>query len=234
MKYDPDIHHRWSIRLKDFDYSSNGVYFVTICTATRKPLFGEVSIDRVFLNECGGIARDEWIRTADVRPNVEIDEFVIMPNHIHGIITILPDDIDMQNRRGDPVGRPSPIIERNEHDPVGRPCVGNGDVRVSGKRVNHRLTPTLVSGSLGAIMAQYKSIVTKRIWKLTGSQTPVWQRNYYEHVIRNEKELDEIRQYIRTNPLNWDNDEENPKFILEPTDSKWGLYGFERRGEEND
>ena len=219
MKYDPDIHHRRSIRLEDFDYSSNGAYFVTVCAQNRKPLFGEVSIDRVILNECGGIARDEWIRTADVRPNVEIDEFVIMPNHIHGIILILPDDIDMQNRRG---VLHTPIAQINDRIPDterrGLNCTE--EPRKGQCNWPLRTMPKSPSNNLGAFIRGYKSAVTSAIWKLTGSQTPVWQRNYYEHVIRNENELNEIRQYIRTNPENWENDKENPKYISELRDEE--------------
>lgn len=105
------------------------------------------------------------------------------------------------------MGRPSSNVGKNDHVPTGRPCVENVNVRLSGKRVNRRLTPTLVSGSLGAIIGQYKSVVTKRIWKLTGVKTPVWQRNYYEHVIRSVEDLNEIRKYIRENPSNWKKDE---------------------------
>ena len=148
------------------------------------------------LNDYGEIARDEWIRTGDVRDNVEIDEFIIMPNHVHGIIVIKPDDMGKTGRRGMALTCPSselpPISKKGT--PTSCPYVK----REFGKPE---------TGSLGIIIANYKSIVTKRIWKIAGSKIPVWQRNYYEHVIRSETDLNAIRQYIIDNPANWEDDE---------------------------
>lgn len=128
------------------------------------------------------IVHDEWYRTATVRPFVHLDEFICMPNHIHGIVILV-----------EPVGA--------------KRCLALD------KRATHRVAPTgdMHSNSLGAIIGQFKSVTTKRINQLRGrTGLSVWQRNYYEHIIRNEDELSRIRQYIGDNPLNWETDEENP------------------------
>lgn len=89
MKYNPDIHHRRSIRLKGYDYSQNGLYFITICTHNRHHLFGTITNDQMALNPIGKIAHDEWLKTESMRPNIRLHEFIVMPNHIHGIIEII-------------------------------------------------------------------------------------------------------------------------------------------------
>ncbi|CAG0943768.1 hypothetical protein ANRL1_01466 [Anaerolineae bacterium] len=192
MKYDPQKHHRRSIRLKGYDYTQAGAYFVTICGHNRECLFGEIVDGEMRVNEYGKIVVDEWTNTACVRANVELDEFVLMPNHMHSIIVLTGDDVATNDLDVNGVGasrRLAPITEQ----------------LASTKR--HAPSP----GSLGAIMAQFKSIVTKRINTLRGTQgAPVWQRNYYENIIRNEKELERIRKYITNNPANWAADQENP------------------------
>jgi len=141
-------------------------------------LFGEIVDGVVKLNEMGEIVREEWERTAIVRPNVELGEYVIMPNHVHGILVFV-DDMVGATRRVAPTN-----------------------------------TTTLQSGSLGAVMAQFKSIVTKWINGLQNvTGRPVWQRNYYEHIIRNEREMDRIHRYIESNPSMWAEDDENPNNI---------------------
>lgn len=180
-RYDPAKHHRRSIRLKGYDYTQAGAYFVTIVTRERELLFGEVINGEMRLNAHGRVVESEWLRTAEVRPNVELDAFVVMPNHLHGILIIRN---DAQSRVG-----------ASRH-------VG----------ASQRLAPTgPVAGSLGAIMAQFKSICTKRINRTRHTPgAPVWQRNYYERIVRNERELNAIRQYIRHNPARWADDMENP------------------------
>lgn len=88
MKYDPQTHHRQSIRLKNYDYSQPGSYFITICTQDRKCLFGEIKNGVVNLNKIGELVKNEWLRTSEIRPNIIVDEFVIMPNHLHIILII--------------------------------------------------------------------------------------------------------------------------------------------------
>ncbi|KPL89058.1 transposase [Ardenticatena maritima] len=183
--YDPNRHHRRSIRLKGYDYTQPGAYFVTICTHERAHLFGRVVDGEMVLNAWGEIVRDEWFRTADIRANVELyaDEFVVMPNHVHGIIWIVETDLVGAQRRCAPTG-PSP----------------------------GGITPNNVApGSLGAIVRAFKSAVTRRI--NIQRNTPggrIWQRNYYEHIIRTQRALHAIRRYIADNPRRWHLDRHNP------------------------
>ena len=185
MKYNREKHHRRSVRLKGYDYSSPGAYFVTVCAWNRECIFGDIINGQIKLNDYGVIIQREWMNTVDIRPNVELDEFIVMPNHFHGIIIINAGNI----RRG-----------------------------VSCKGVlQYAPTDTGLrspSQTIGAIIRGFKSAVTKSINILRNTPgMPVWQRNYFEHVIRNDKELFRIREYIRFNPVQWDIDEENPANI---------------------
>lgn len=194
MTYNSEIHHRRSIRLRDFNYSTAGAYFVTICAWNRECLFGEIVDGAALLNCFGDVVHEEWLRSEVVREIVSLDAFVIMPNHFHGII-LLSDGICLTT--GNPL---------KKGDPPGRPYDDNRDVGRS-----KTLPRRVVSGSIGAIVGQFKSIVTKQINVLRENQgCPVWQRNYYERVIRNENELARAREYIMNNPLRWDADENNP------------------------
>ena len=173
MKRNPQKHHRRSIQLKDYDYSQAGAYFVTICTHKGQCIWGKVINGEMRLNEYGRVVEAEWLKTAKIRDNVELDEFLVMPNHFHAIILII--DI------------------------------------VGATRWVARAT-RLQSRSLGSIIGQFKSIVTKRIHKM-GLRHFKWQRNYYEHIIRDEHDLNKIREYIVNNPITWELDDENPENI---------------------
>jgi putative transposase len=178
MPYDPNKHHQRSIRLQGYDYSRQGAYFVTLCTTNRECLFGEIVDGKLMLNEYGQIVNEEWLNTALVRPSVELDEYVVMPNHLHGIIVLTDTDRVGATRRVAPSAYP----------PKGP-----------------------ITGSIGAIIAQFKAVSTKRINRLRSVRgVRVWQRNYFEHIIRNERSLNQIREYIQNNPLLWADDLENP------------------------
>ena len=181
-------HRRTSIRLKGWDYTQPGAYFVTICTHERVPLFGRVVDGEMVLNPYGEIVRDEWFRSAEIRAEIELfpDEFVVMPNHIHGIVWIVATD--------DPAG-----YDENARPPVG--ATGRSPLPPHGP------TPR----SLGSFIAGFKSAVTKRINQMRGTPgARVWQRNYYEHIIRDERALNAIRRYIIDNPWRWHLDRYNP------------------------
>ncbi|MCJ7459754.1 MAG: transposase [candidate division Zixibacteria bacterium] len=173
-------HNRRSIRLKEYDYSQPGAYFVTICVHGFKNILGSIANGEVRLNKYGRVIRDEWLRTMELRPNVLMDEYVVMPNHFHGIIMIIDDTTVGATRRVAPTTTTKPT--------------------------------TLKSNAIGSIIGQIKSASTKRIRKM-GLEYFRWQRNYYEHVIRNEDKLHKIRQYIHTNPLKWHLDRENPERV---------------------
>jgi REP element-mobilizing transposase RayT len=184
MTYDSEMHHRHSIRLKDYDYSSNGGYFITICTYDRACIFGEIVNDAMHLSRFGEIVSEEWAQTETIRQNVILDVFVVMPNHLHGVIFL---DGDLNKSREVSVGATRRIAPTTAR-PTGPP-----------------------SGSISAIVGQFKSIVTKQINHLRqNNEPPIWQRNYYERIIRNKKALDAIRQYIVYNPQSWASDEDNP------------------------
>jgi len=184
MKYNLEKHHRHSVRLKGYDYSCTGAYFITICAWNRECIFGEIIEGEIKLNACGTIVQQEWMRTRDLRPNIELDEFVVMPNHFHGIVIINAGNICRDMARHAPTGRQ-----------FAKP----------------------IANSLSTVIGAFKSSVTKLINILRNTPgMPVWQRNYFERVIRNEKELFRIREYIRINPAQWDIDEENPDVRIVP------------------
>jgi putative transposase len=163
MNYNPQIHHRRSTRLDGYDYSRAGVYFITICTKGMTCLFGDISNGEMALNETGKVAYNEWVKTPDLRPNVLLDVFVIMPNHMHGIILI-------------------------DETVLSKP-----ETAVAGFR-----SP---SNNVGAIVRGYKSAVTRQI-NLLNNDVSIWQRNYYEHIIRSERSYQHISGYIVDNPAN--------------------------------
>jgi putative transposase len=177
---------RRPIRLKGYDYSAAGGYFVTIVTFRREYLFGEIVGGEMQLSALGRILREEWFKTAVLRSYVELreDEFVVMPNHVHGIIWI-------------------------EDDIAG----AHGDVVVGARR---RRAPTMecfgkpVAGSIPTIVRAFKSAVTYRAGRELDSAN-IWQRNYYEHILRGQADYERIANYIAANPSNWAEDEENPK-----------------------
>ena len=206
MKYNRDIHHRRSIRLNNYDYTNQGAYFVTICTCHRECLFGEIKNSHVELLPVGEIVNKEWNHIHDRHKNVELDAFVVMPNHIHGIIII-----------NEHVGAP---LAGTLYDATGALShAGNQNNNISNKRAgaaNRAGTsraPARGAPTLGDAIGSFKSLCTYRCRKSLLDVSKLWQRNYYEHVIRNDKEMNEIRFYIQNNPLQWDLDNDNPRNI---------------------
>ena len=184
-KFDPKIHHRRSIRLKGYDYTQAGAYFVTICAYQREHIFGKIVHGKMKPTAWGETACAEWFKTAKLRPYVELDEdeFVVMPNHIHGIIRIVDD--------GNNVGA----------------LRGNAQSRAEQRSAP---TKTVMPGSLGAIVRAYKSAVTYAVNSAQNMRgSVVWQRNYYEHIVRNEREWNAIGWYIVNNPFHWELDRDN-------------------------
>ena len=189
--------------MQGYDYTQPGAYFVTICTYGREHLFGTVMDGGMQENELGGIVREEWFRTAQVRPYVRLhqDEFVVMPNHIHGIIWIVDDTVGARRRR-------APTTER-----FGKP----------------------VPGSIPTIIRAFKSAVTRRINTLRGTPgAPVWQRNYWEHIIRTKRALSAIQRYIRQNPQRWALDRYNTQASGEDPLARqiWGLLKTQTGGND--
>lgn len=181
--------HRRPLRLKDYDYAQAGAYYVTVVTQARVCLFGDVIGGEMRLNEAGSLVLRVWDDLPDHYAHVSLDAFVVMPNHVHGVIVL--------------------------SDVAG--CDGRAECE---ERVGLRPTPTSVHVSINArpskvhalpeIMRAFKSFSARRINEhRNNAGGQVWQRNYYEHVIRNEQELNEIREYIVYNPQNWECDDEN-------------------------
>jgi putative transposase len=165
------MNSRRSIRIKDFDYSQNNYYFVTICSYNDANIFGQMNEKTVMLNSIGVIARKCLTQIPEHFSNVIINEHIIMPNHIHAII----------------------IINNNKDS-------GSGTINRAPTKIEKFGAPK--SGTLSRIISAYKAAVTREVNRRnTGHAIKIWQRNYYEHVIRNEKELSIIRNYIRNNPL---------------------------------
>ena len=206
MHFNPEIHHRNSIRLKEYNYSSNGAYFVTICAHKKEKLFGGIENQEMKLNEVGQIVKEEWERTAFLRPSVVIDEFIIMPNHFHGIIWIADALHDVGATRWVAPPRLVAPLAVQEADPIER-----ATQRVAPTNANETRISPIGPGknTIGAIVGQFKSAVTKRILHTNPFFGGVWQRNYYERIIRNDAELNAIRAYIEENPKKWAVDAEN-------------------------
>jgi putative transposase len=156
-------------RLSGHDYSAPGVYFLTMCSWGRLDLFGRCDGGVMKLSESGRVVEEEWLRAPQLRPYVRLDAYVIMPDHLHGIL----------------IWDPNP-----------------NDFGVASRGCNDASSLTRPPRSLGSFVAGFKAICTKRINELRGgSEPPVWQRNYYEHVIRNQNSLRRIRRYILQNPV---------------------------------
>lgn len=158
MPYDPTLHRRRSIRLKEYDYAESGLYFFTMCCHEKKALLGRIENGEITPNEFGEIVRDTWLDLPNHYAGISLDEFVIMPNHIHGILRI--EDAHAKKQ------------------------------------------------GLTEIIRALKTFSARRINALRGvSGVPVWQRNYYEHIIRDESSYLSIAEYIQTNPLQWEKDD---------------------------
>ncbi|MBX3064640.1 MAG: transposase [Anaerolineae bacterium] len=183
---DPDRYHRHSTRLEGYDYSNKGAYFMTICTHLREELFGSISDGTVQLTEIGQLVFDCWLTLPDHHP-VELDEFIVMPNHFHAILVI------------------------TNHVGAGRASLSSSYIPFPRAQPDTTILRNAPSGTLGSIIGSFKSVATKQINRLRNTPGfPVWQRSFYEHIIRDEIALNRIRQYIIDNPTNWDTDSENP------------------------
>ena len=168
--FDPNIHNRRSIRLQEFDYTQPAAYFITICTYQRENSLGNIEQNQMRLNKFGKIVADHWQHLPGFFSNVKLDEWVIMPNHIHGIILL--------HSQKNLISGPSPTKK-----------------------------PAVKSGSINAIIQNFKSTSTRKINSLMNQRgVPFWQRNYYEHIIRNDDSLHQIREYIHNNPIQWEMD----------------------------
>ncbi|MFA5374281.1 MAG: transposase [Dehalococcoidia bacterium] len=176
LETDPAIRRRRSRRLKGYDYSQAGAYFITICTHNHECMFGHISDGEMVLNDAGRIVHAVWDGLTERFPGLELDTLTVMPNHVHGIVIFVGALLAAPSTQG----RASPA-------------------------------PTL-----GDVMRAFKSISAIRINRMMRRTGSLWQRNYYEHVIRGEDDLNDIRQYILDNPTRWADDENNPERMIHP------------------
>jgi len=173
MPFDPRKHHRRSIRLKNYDYSQSGAYFITCCTQGRICLFGEIKHNEMHLNTAGEMLKQIWLELSDHYAGVETDTFMIMPNHFHGIIVL------------------------NN--------VGTGPRACPESKMT---LPDAVHRFKSLTTARYRQGVKTQNWEPFWGK--LWQRNYYEHIVRDNNDLNRIREYIKNNPINWDKDDNHP------------------------
>lgn len=206
MAYNPNIHHRKSIRLKGYDYSQAGLYFITICTQNRACLFGEIVGGQMVLNVFGEIAIDEWEKTEKIRENCRIYESIIMPNHMHGIIEITRKkgserEIGKFESPSQTIGaiirgfKIATIKRIKEH------LLENREEIASTQRTGElQFAPTEFAPE------EFAPTEFASAEKIKALDFKIWQRNYWEHIIRNDNEYQRISQYIINNPQQWEND----------------------------
>jgi REP element-mobilizing transposase RayT len=194
-------YHIESTRLPGYDYSQPGAYFVTMVTKDRKCVFGRIVNGIMRLNEIGAIIKYEWMKTGLIRRNIIIDEFIVMPNHFHGIIVITDSVKTTRRVVSTEKTTDSPIVSTEQ--------MTNSEIVLKEKTDKRPNGPK--SGSIGAIIGQFKSKSTKRIIEISNDPgITIWQPRFYDHIIRNEESLNRIRQYIIDNPMRWEIVDENP------------------------
>lgn len=187
MNHDLHLRHRRSVRLQGYDYGRSGAYFITVCTKGRACWFGEILGEEMVLTQKGRIVEQCWSAIPEHFEHVSLGAFVVMPNHLHGVIWIADNTVGARHA----VPNPQPNAQQgsNPKERFGKP----------------------VSGSIPTIIRSFKSAATRAINLLEGrAQNGVWQRNYHEHIIRDEEALNSIRAYIANNPARWQYDRENP------------------------
>ncbi|NCC99824.1 MAG: transposase [Bacteroidia bacterium] len=202
MTYNPAKHHCRSIRLKGYDYSQSGLYFITICCQNKACIFGHIENGIMIMNHAGQMVENEWLRLPQRFHNIQSHEFIVMPNHFHAILEI--------------VGS-TPTVDQNITNPVGSTLVVDLNNIDNGQPqgIAPTIAPTTenpTEKTIGEIVGAFKSITTveyvrgvkKNNWQAIDKR--LWQRNYHEHIIRNEQSYINISNYIINNPVNWDED----------------------------
>ena len=203
MTYNPAIHHRRSIRLKGYDYAQAGFYFITICTQDRERLFGKIVNRKMILNDAGLMVETVWNEIPQFYIDFDIHSFIVMPDHIHGII----EKKSIQYPDVGAIPRDCPKSKLNDC-PNDSPNSDSSDI----DRADTGFCPDGVLMSIPDIVQRFKSLTTKRYtdgvkqknWKPYNGK--LWQRNYYEHIIRNDESYIRISEYIKNNPQNWKGD----------------------------
>ena len=209
-----------SSRLQNWDYGFNGLYFITICTKDRKNYFGEVRGGLMGLSLIGCVVCDEWFKTGSFRKNVRLDEFIIMPNHIHGIIEIFNDMETLQRNvsaqymtGGQDINNNKQSISSNNTKQFSKVETLRCNVSLENKKGQHMSNISPKSGSLSTIIRSFKSACANQIHKLGYEFS--WQERFYDHLIRTDTEsLEKIRYYIKYNSQMWDRDINNLENLI--------------------
>jgi putative transposase len=212
MKYNPNRHYRRSIRLKEYDYSQAGLYFITICCKNRACLFGDITDGEMVLNDAGQMVATQWLELSNRFKNIELHEYVVMPNHFHGILQIVGATL---------------VVAQNNNEIQNKTDTQNNSETQKGQP--HGIAPTGITPTgktVGDMVGAFQSIATVEYIRGVKNNNwqpfdgKLWQRNYWEHIIRNENEYNRIAQYIINNPIKWGNDklnEETENMVMEET-----------------
>ena len=195
MPYNPNIHHCRSIRLREYDYSQGGLYFVTICVHNHECLFGEIVNEKMVFSPLGTIADIMWHEIKNHAQNIELQQFVVMPNHIHGIIEIT------NHCRGVACNARANAPTCTGVACTGVACTGVACNAPTDDKNEYMASISPKSGTLSTIIRSYKSAVSKHAHRLDFGFA--WQRNYHEHIIRDRNEHARIAEYVENNPINW-------------------------------
>lgn len=225
MKYNPAIHKRKSIRLKGYDYSKPGLYYVTICVQNRECLFGKIENKKMHLNDAGIMIQNEWLAIPERFPQTQLHEFIVMPNHFHAILEITPSSATppvaatlVVVPNNEVVDNPGPATTVTPVEPIQPPLTEEEDINNSEAELflsgqPQGFAPTeKKSKTLGDILGAFQSITTVKYirgvndfgWKRFKGK--LWQRNYFERIIRNQRQYDNIKNYTRNNPAKWEED----------------------------
>ena len=208
-KYNPNIHHRRSIRLKGYDYSQQGLYFITICTQNRLDLFGKINNGKIILNDAGKMIKNIWNKIPNDLPNIRLHDFIVMPNHFHAIIQIVGADSISAQMDNSISAQIDNSISAQIDNSISAPT---GTKNRADKRADMESAPTV---SLSTVVQSFKRHTTIEYIKMVKQnilrpfKKRVWQRNYWEHIIRNENEYQRISRYIIDNPQKWQQDKFN-------------------------
>ncbi len=203
-KYNPNIHHRRSIRLKGYDYSQAGLYFITICLKNRECLFGEITNGTLKLNDAGQMIEKWYVELENKFPDIKCHEMIIMPNHFHCIVENVGADL-----------RVCPNTPATAHRAITKDCPNKPQLHTMPPLGKQTISGEHVGSPLHRVVQWFKTMTTNEYirsvktldWKPFDGK--LWQRNYWEHIIRNEQSYNTISEYIKNNAANWQNDKFN-------------------------
>ena len=197
MAYNPKKHHRRSIRLKGYDYSKAGLYFITICVQNRACLYGNIVDGKMNLNDAGIMVEKQWLELPQRFTNIQLHEYIVMPNHFHAILEIV-------------VGT-TLVVDPNNTDTKNGTVVPNKKRQPQG--IAPTIPPTAKNKTVGDMVGAFQSIATVEYIRGVKNQNweqfdkKLWQRNYWEHIIRNDTEYHRVANYIINNPAKWNDDQ---------------------------